>query len=199
MEKNAIDYQKNFIALINTIRATDKKNKNVEFYQAISKAYKIIVRQSKDGGKMIFIGNGGSAAIASHMAVDFWKNGKIESAVFNDSSLLTCIGNDFGYKNVFAKPIEFFARQNDLLFAISSSGKSENILRGVEAAQSKGCSVITLSGFDPVNPLRSKGFLNFYVASDNYGPVEVTHLYICHFLLDMVMNKNLKKEGLLYV
>ena len=78
--------------------------------------------------------------------------------------------------------------EGDALIAISSSGKSENILRGVDVAQSKGCSVITLSGFDKSNPLRSKGIYNFYVPANDYGPVEITHQYICHCILDTIMS-----------
>src|SRR3989338_3668879 len=91
------------------------------------------------GRKLIFIGNGGSAAIASHQAVDYWKNGGIASIAFNVASLLTCIGNDFGYERVFAEPILNFAAAGDLLVAISSSGKSPNILNAVSAAQKMCC------------------------------------------------------------
>lgn len=108
---------------------------------------------------------------------------------FNDSSLLTCISNDFGYQYVFEKPIEMFAEKGDVLVAISSSGKSENILRGADAAKNKGCHVITMSGFKPDNPLRSRGELNFYVPSDSYGYVEITHLTLCHCVVDTIVDR----------
>ncbi len=94
---------------------------------------------------VILIGNGGSAAIASHQAVDLWKNGGIKAFAFNDASLLTCIGNDYGYDQVFAKPIEMFAKPGDLLIAVSSSGKSQNIVKAVESAKKVGCQVITVT------------------------------------------------------
>ena len=84
------------------------------------------------GKKVIMIGNGGSAAIASHLSTDLWKNGGIRAMAFNDTSLLTCAANDFGYSEVFAQPTLRFADPGDLLIAISSSGKSPNILNGVE-------------------------------------------------------------------
>ena len=88
---------------------------------------------------------------------------------------------------MFAKQLEMHARQGDLLVAISSSGSSENILRAVGTARERGCAVITLSGFSPNNPLRQMGDLNLYVPSGEYGFVEVTHLSLCHAMLDLAM------------
>jgi D-sedoheptulose 7-phosphate isomerase len=136
------------------------------------------------GNKLIFVGNGGSAAIASHMATDYSKNGGVRALALNDSSMLTCLGNDLGYDRVFAKQLELHARAGDLVFAISSSGRSPNILNAVAAAADAGCSIITLSGFTPDNPLRARGEVNFYIGSDRYGFVEIGHLTICHAVLD---------------
>jgi D-sedoheptulose 7-phosphate isomerase len=138
------------------------------------------------GNKLIFVGNGGSAAIASHMATDYSKNGGVRSLAMNDSAMLTCLGNDLGYDRVFAKQIELHARSGDLLIAISSSGSSPNILNAVDAAKAAGCIIVTLSGFKPDNPLRGKGEVNFYIASDRYGFVEIGHLTICHAILDFL-------------
>ena len=138
------------------------------------------------GNKLIFVGNGGSAAIASHMATDYSKNGDIRSLALNDSSMLTCLGNDLGYDKVFAKQIELHARSGDLVVAISSSGRSANILNAVKAARAAKCAVVTFSGFTPDNPLRRLGDINFYLASDRYGFVEIGHLTICHAILDFI-------------
>ena len=159
----------------------------MDFYQGIELAAQLVTSDSSH--KMIFIGNGASAAIASHMSTDFWKNGGIRAIAFNDASLLTCISNDFGTPHLFEKPIEMFADEADVLFAISSSGRSENILTGVQAARSAGGHVITLSGFRPDNPLSSLGDLNFYVPVQEYGPVEITHHSICHCILDTIIKK----------
>ena len=138
------------------------------------------------GNKLIFVGNGGSAAIASHMATDYSKNGGVRSLALNDASMLTCLGNDLGYDHVFAKQIELHARGGDLVIAISSSGRSANILNAADAAAAAGCTIATMSGFTPDNPLRRKGEWNFYVASDRYGFVEIGHLTICHAVLDFL-------------
>lgn len=166
------------------ISATRLSGEPLSLEAAFSESLGLLSQVQQSGRKLIFIGNGGSAAMASHQAVDFWKNGEVEALAFNDASLLTCISNDFSYEEVFVKPIERFAREGDLLVAISSSGKSKNILNAVEAARRQGCRVIGLSGFDPHNPLRKKGEINFYVPSSSYGVVEVTHLSLLHAWLD---------------
>jgi len=194
MKKYIEKYHQKFIDLINSIRITDNQGNKLAIFDGIEIVCGVIEKQSHIGGKMFFIGNGGSAAIASHMAIDFWKNGGIQASSFNDASLLTCISNDFGYRHVFEKPIEVFAKEPDIIFAISSSGKSENILRGVQAGRMRGCVIITLSGFNNDNPLSSMGDFNFYVPSLEYGPVEVAHQYVCHYILDAFINKQVEKK-----
>jgi D-sedoheptulose 7-phosphate isomerase len=187
MENFLKDYHNNFLKLANSVIVTSRQKRKLGLGQGVHLVCNIIKKQSKIGGKVFFIGNGGSAAIANHMAIDFWKNGRIPAVAFSDSSLLTCISNDFGYEKVFEKPIEFFAAKIDVLIAISSSGKSKNILNGVKVAQIKGSNIISLSGFDEDNPLRRRGVYNFYVPSHKYGYVEVIHQYICHWILDTIM------------
>jgi D-sedoheptulose 7-phosphate isomerase len=152
--------------------------------EALDKAYGLIRETSRSGGKVIVIGNGGSAGIASHISVDFWKNGGVKSMAFNDPSLLTCLANDLGVENIFSAPVAAFAEKRDTLLAISSSGKSPNILNAVKAAKEKGCSLITMSGFKPDNPLSKTGDVNFYVPSSGYGYVETAHAALCHCLVD---------------
>ena len=88
------------------------------------------IRTSKN--TIFLIGNGASASIASHMAADFAKNGKIRTQVFTDLSLITAVANDISYDEVFAEPIKLHMRDKDLLIAISSSGNSKNIIRACE-------------------------------------------------------------------
>ena len=156
----------------------------------LSDAVNWIMRKARNvhaaGNKLIFVGNGGSAAVASHMATDYSKNGNVRAMAFNDASMLTCLGNDLGYERVFAKQIELYARKGDLVFVISSSGRSANILNAAEAARAAGCTVITLSGFTADNPLRKMGHINFFIDSDRYGFVEIGHLTICHAILDFL-------------
>lgn len=134
--------------------------------------------------RIFFIGNGGSAAIASHMAIDWSKNGQFPTFGPGDAASLTCVSNDLGFEHVYAHQIKRHGSMSDLLFAISSSGMSPDILTAVEMAQSKCMNVVTLTGFGPGNFLRGKGQVNFYVPSSQYGTVEIAHLAILHSILD---------------
>lgn len=166
---------------------TDRAGKPVDMGKAWETATRAIRATHESGNKIMFIGNGGSAGIASHMAIDYSKNGGMRSTAFNDGAALTCLGNDLGYENVFAKQIDLHARPGDLLMAISSSGKSPNIIKAVDVARERGCAIYTFSGFTPDNPLRNFGDLNFYVNSGEYGFVEITHLALIHSILDLEM------------
>ncbi len=178
--------------LYRSLEVNNQEGISLNFATGIDQVMNLALKTHESGHKLMFIGNGGSAGITSHMAIDYWKNGGIRSMAFNDASLLTCLGNDYGYEHVFAKPIEMHAQPEDLLIAISSSGKSANILNGVKAAREAKCHVVTLSGFSPDNPLRRLGDVNFYVPSQAYGYVEITHLAVCHSILDMACE--LKKK-----
>jgi len=186
MEERGLVYLSGLGDLLSQVQVADGTGP-LPLEGGIERAIALILSRTTLGNKVLFIGNGGSAAIASHQAVDYWKNGGMRALAFNDPSLLTCISNDFGYPYVFEKPLEMFAEPWDVLVAISSSGRSPNILGGVLAARRRGCRVITLSGFAPDNPLRSDGDLNFYVPSHSYGYVEICHLALCHCILDCII------------
>ncbi len=170
---------------VSRVEATEGRDP-VLIYDAIAKAVRRCRFVRENEGRVFFVGNGASASIASHMAADFLKAGRMAALAFSDPALLTCLANDLGYENVFALPIERHGRAADLLVAISSSGRSPNILRAVEAADRRFMMTITLSGFGADNPLRQRGHLNFWVPSDRYGCVEVAHHAILHAILDEV-------------
>ena len=171
------------------VEVTDGEGRGLGLEEGLERAVAILLGQTRQGLKVMFIGNGASAAIGSHQALDYWKNGGMRAVTFNDLALLTAVSNDFSYAEVFEKPIQMFADAGDVLLAISSSGRSENILRGADAARKRGCRVVTFSGFRPDNPLRSRGELNFYVPSMAYGHVEVTHLALSHTLVDTIIDR----------
>lgn len=196
MANGAISYFKKLNKILLDTKVTDKKNKEISISDGVNKAVNLISSQSKKGNKLVFVGNGGSASIASHMTVDFWKNGGMKAICFNDGAQITCLGNDYGYQYVFEKPIRMFAGKGDILIAISSSGRSDNILRAVSAAKDTKCRIITMSGFGADNNLRySGGDLNFYVSSSSYGFVEIIHQALCHCILDLITEKNKEFNG----
>jgi D-sedoheptulose 7-phosphate isomerase len=172
--------------LLNT-SVTDQAGHDCSIAEGSKRYIQYVTSILHSQSKLMFMGNGGSAGIASHLAIDYSKNGHLPAMAFSDAAALTCLSNDYGYEHVYAKQIEFHARKEDVLIAISSSGKSINILNAVAAARSAGCKVISFSGFEINNPLSRLGDLNFYVDSKAYGFVEVAHLALGHAMLDYIM------------
>ncbi|MCK5179869.1 MAG: SIS domain-containing protein [Candidatus Omnitrophica bacterium] len=189
MREQFNEYYRMLKEILENVTARDQAKENYAFDDALEAVANGIRDVGISGKKLMFIGNGASAAIASHMATDFWKTNGIRAIAFNDPAGLTCISNDYGYKHVFEKPIEMFADPGDMLIAISSSGRSENILKAATMARAKKAAVITLSGFQKDNALSQLGDMNFYVPSDNYGFVEVVHHAICHSWIDVIHQK----------
>ena len=137
----------------------------------------------KSGKKVIIAGNGGSASIASHVSIDLTKAAGVRAVCFNESSLITCFANDYGYENWVKKAIINYADIGDLVILISSSGESANILNAAKQAKKIGLKLITFSGFSAENSLRSSGDLNFWCDSEVYNHIENTHQI---WLLSMV-------------
>src|SRR6185295_10601368 len=106
------------------IEAGDASGKTIALDAAVARAVAMAEATKRDGTRVMFVGNGGSATIASHMATDWMKNGGFAALAFNDGATLTCLANDLGYDQVFARQIQAHARAGDLLVAISSSGES---------------------------------------------------------------------------
>ena len=188
-------YIEEFGSILNKAEASDRNGETLLFDAVLNRMQQEMQLAHDRGNKIVFLGNGGSAGICSHMAIDFSKNGGLRAIALNDGAALTCLGNDYGYEHVFAKQIEWHARSGDIVVAISSSGESPNILNGAKAGQRSGCTVYTLTGFRPDNALRRMGDLNLYLPSDAYGFVEVGHLAILHGALDLAMGWRASEDG----
>jgi D-sedoheptulose 7-phosphate isomerase len=194
LDKTKVDFRRDLEHYFRTLdgilrsaEVTDRAKRKIALNEGCEWFRRAAHEAHDSGNKIMFVGNGGSAGISSHLAIDFSKNGDLRAMAFNDPSALTCLSNDLGYENVFAKQIEVHGRAGDLLVAISSSGRSANILNAVKAAQAGNCRVVTFSGFTEDNDLRSVGDVNFFVRSSEYGLVEVAHLALCHAVLDIDM------------
>ena len=160
-------------------------DRDAGFETGLDKAKRFIIDTGKCDATVWWVGNGGSAAICSHLAQDVMNKLDIKSFFLGDSSLMTCMANDFGYENVYAKPLEKLAGKDDLLIAISSSGNSPNIINCVDTIRQKGGRVVSLSGFDKSNLLWNKNSdVSFFVSSDLYGIVEMAHEAILHGLIE---------------
>jgi len=161
-------------------RAFDQFFSDREISDGIAKSVELV----KQANRIIFIGNGGSNAICSHMMEDYMKIAGKPTLSFTDAALITCFANDYGYDNAMKEWINFSFQDGDLLVAISSSGESQNILNAVEAHQINGGKILTLSGFKRDNKLSQMGDVNFQTSVQNYGIVECFHQVILHAILD---------------
>ena len=180
----AADYLRRVSRLMLDTQVTDRGGAPLALDEGAEAAVQMVLSLARSSRKAMLIGNGGSAAIVSHIQNDLCKAVGVQALVFTEQPLLMALANDDGYETVFEMPVRLWAQPGDLMIGVSSSGGSENILRAVRASQEKGCGVITLTGFSPDNPLRRLGNLNFYVESDVYGHVESAHAALTHFLTD---------------
>jgi D-sedoheptulose 7-phosphate isomerase len=155
--------------------------------KAADMMHKCLVR----GNKILLFGNGGSAADAQHMAAEFvcrFAGDRIPLpaiALTTDTSTLTAIGNDYGFDQVFARPVNALGHSGDVAVAISTSGRSRNVLLGAEAAREKGLKLIGLTGALG-GPLDAVVDLCITVPSTNTARIQECHLAIEHVLCEMV-------------
>ena len=187
VETTASDYLRVLSDLMLSTEVTDGHGTVLSLDEGAARAVQMILAVGAASRKVMLVGNGGSAAIVSHMQNDICKAVGVRAMVFTEQPLLTALANDHGYASVYERTVELWAEPGDLTLAVSSSGQSENILRAVSASAERQCDVITLSGFSPDNPLRGKGDLNFYVHSGFYGYVENVHRALTHFMTDRAM------------
>ena len=156
----------------------------LELEQGLTLVLEMLVQAREKSACVYVIGNGGSASVASHMVIDLLNVAKVRAFALHDASVMTCMSNDYGYENAFAHILSNVGRAEDVLIAISSSGRSENIRNAVAKMQQLGGKSITLSGFSSDNPLRSLGDVNVWLDSDDYAFVEVGHQFVLHNVID---------------
>ncbi len=148
----------------------------------------------EDEGKLLIFGNGGSAADAQHMAAEFVNRFLINRrplpalALTTDTSVLTSIGNDFSYDQIFAKQVQALAKPEDLALGISTSGTSANVVKGMKAAKERGLRTVALTGGseNSGNDLAEICNLVLNVPSDSTPHIQEAHLWIEHLLCEMV-------------
>ena len=156
----------------------------------MQKLKKLLLKTKSLNKKVIIAGNGGSAAISSHVSVDLTKVAGIRAINFNEADLLTCFSNDYGYEKWLEKAIGFYSNKGDLVILISSSGNSNNIILGAKKAKQLGLKVVTFSGFNFNNKLKRYSDLNFWLDSKSYNVIENTHLIWLLTVCDLITNKS---------
>lgn len=162
--------------------------------EPLEEASNLVVQTLKQGNKILFFGNGGSAADAQHIAAELTGRYKRERkglpgiALTTDTSALTAIGNDYGYDRVFDRQVEALAQKGDLLFGISTSGNSKNVINAFKVGQEMGCKIIGMSG-------RDGGLMNQYcdvnliVPSNDTPRIQEMHILFAHTICQIVDNE----------
>ena len=150
----------------------------------------VMVSTQKSKNKIMIFGNGGSAAIASHFSVDLTKNAKVRCFNFNESDLITCFSNDYGYEKWVEKAVSFYGDKDDVLIVISASGKSKNMIYGCQAARKKSFSnIITFTGIEKNNPVTKLGDINFWINSKAYNFIENIHQIWLLSIVDLIIGR----------
>ncbi len=181
--------QDNFIQSIET-----KQKAQLTMIEPIAKAVDLIVTAFSNGNKMLICGNGGSAADAQHFAAEFTGRYEMERtplpaiALTTDTSALTAIGNDYGFDVVFSKQVEALGNPGDILYAISTSGNSGNVLKAMEVAQSKGMHIIIMVGRDggKMAEMLTERDVNLCVPVQRTARIQEVHLLTLHTICDAV-------------
>ena len=159
----------------------------------LKKMAEFIEESSSKGNRVWIAGNGGSAGIAGHVAVDFTKAAGVPCTTFHDPSLITCFANDYGYENWLKECVRKYISKDDIIILISSSGSSANIVNAAKLANEIGCSIYTFTGFKSKNPLSSQSKTNFHLASSNYNLIEMSHhiwlLSVVDYIAELRKNK----------
>jgi len=158
-------------------------NLNEKDFFALVKLTKQTSRKKK---KIILVGNGGSAAMSSHVSVDLTKQCGIRAINFNEADLITCFGNDYGYENWIKEALNKYYDKGDLVILISSSGNSRNHIEAAQFCKKKKIKLVTFTGFNGKNKLSKFGILNFFLNSKNFNQIEMVHhiwlLLLCDYI-----------------
>ena len=183
---NSLKYLDNYF---NTLTKHIKKNQSND---KIVKLSKLISNIKKKNKKILVFGNGGSAAIVNHFTVDITKMYKVKCINLNESSIITCFSNDFGFDNWIKEAINYYADKDDLVILVSSSGMSMNMVNGGKKAIQQKCKLVTFSGFNKNNKLRKLGNINIWVESNIYNFVENLHQIYLLSVVDLLLKIKIK-------
>jgi D-sedoheptulose 7-phosphate isomerase len=178
-----------FAQIIALTQVSNVRNQTGDLEAEIKSLCGRLAKLKTDRQNLYIVGNGGSAGVAAHAVTDFFNVAKIRATTLHESSLLTCMANDFGYEYALARMLGQLLNPGDMVVAISSSGNSMNMRNAAMISREKGAFLVTLTGFASDNPLRSLGDINIWLDSCDYGFVEVGHQFILHNIADRFNEK----------
>ncbi len=176
-----VDLKKESSELGQVLSALDEN-----FFASVARAAELLNKTFENGNKVLICGNGGSAAEAQHFSDEMIGRFKKDRrpypviALTADSAAITCIANDFGYEEVFARQVEGLGKEGDLLIGISTSGNSKNILKAVEVAKGKGMKVLALTA--PRGSLREVSDVSIESPATVTARIQEIHLHVVHLL-----------------
>lgn len=174
-----------------SINAKEKILNNKDFLKNLEKVVSIITDCIKKKNKVILMGNGGSAADAQHFAGEFINRFLMERkplpaiSLSTDTSVLTCIGNDYSFKDIFKKQVEALATEGDILIGITTSGNSENILEGFKAGKTMGTVNVGLLGKDG-GLAREYCDISLIVPLESTPRIQEAHITVIHIICELV-------------
>lgn len=157
----------------------------------IRELVELLISAYRDGKKLLVMGNGGSAADAQHLAAEIVGRFKMERralpalALTTDTSILSAVGNDYGFDAVFSRQVEALADAGDVVIGISTSGNSPNVQKALEAAIAKGCRTVALLGKDG-GTIKSVAGLSLIVPSSDTPRIQEGHITIIHIVCDLL-------------
>ena len=166
--------------------AVTRGGRIVDLGAAIAALVADIRRAHDTGFKLVFIGVGGDAGSASHLAIDFSKNGNVRALSFDAAASVTCLGNDLGFDRIFAKQVELHGRAGDVAVVIGGRGTAPTVLNAATAARQAGMQLVTVSASSSENRLCALGDLNFRVPVDRPDVATVAQLALCHSWVDFL-------------
>jgi D-sedoheptulose 7-phosphate isomerase len=175
-------------ALLNATMVTDSAGATIDLAAATTSVVAEARRAQDGGSKLIFVGVGADAGSASHMAIDFSKNGNVRAISFDAATAITCLGNDLGFEVMFAKQFELHARAGDIAIVIGGRGTDETVLNAATAARKLGLKIVTTSASLGENPLSGLGDLNFKLPTDRSDLTTIAQLALCHSWVDFLSN-----------
>ncbi|WP_440691063.1 D-sedoheptulose-7-phosphate isomerase [Candidatus Pelagibacter sp. HIMB1782] len=189
-------------SLLTAIQETNKSKEKLIFQKKeINQIINLIFKKIKLGGKLIFCGNGGSAADAQHLAAEFLirlrpkVNRKPIQAISLalDTSTITACGNDYDFDKIFSRPFQALVKKNDVLIAISTSGNSKNIIEVLKEAKKKKILSISFLGFQG-GKAKNHSQKYLIIKSNNVARIQETHIFLGHFILEKVEDLLLKNK-----